>query len=173
MGGEAVHQSFDNFKRVKGTEKSLKHARALASGEADFVFLLIYGPTGGGKSHLCNSIVKQVSERGLQVRTIMAADLFAQLKEAMKDHRTDALLRGFKEVYFLAIDDYGVEYNSEWELAKFDELMTSRYAMGLPTVVITNKDLSYLPERVLSRFHDRVMSRMCHNDAADYRETKR
>jgi len=95
------------------------------------------------------------------------------LKEAIADNRTDTLLRRFKEVEFLVIDDYGVEYNSEWELAKFDELMTSRFATARPTVVITNKDLSVIPERVISRFKDRAVSRICYNDAEDYRETRK
>ena len=173
LRGEGAHQTFDNFKKVAGTEKILKAAQALASGEAGFIWLLMYGPTGGGKTHLGNAIIREVRDRGVDVRMILAADFFSQLKEAIADNLTDTLLRRFKEVEFLVIDDYGVEYNSEWELAKFDELMTSRYATARPTVVITNKDLSVIPERVLSRFKDRVMSRICHNDAEDYRETRK
>lgn len=61
---------------------------------------------------------------------------------------------------------------SDWEQSKFDELMTSRFAAGKPTVLITNKDLADLPDRVRSRFQDTVMARVCHNTAPDYRGMK-
>ena len=170
---EVQRQTFENFLPVPGTEKALKAAKSLASGEAKFIWLLIYGNTGNGKTHLGNAIVKEVRERGLDVRMILAADLFSQLREAMEQHHTDTLLRKFKDIFFLAIDDYGVEYGSEWEEAKFDELMTSRYATGKPTVLITNKDLADLPPRVRSRFEDKVMSRAIQNSAGDYRKTRK
>lgn len=169
---EVIRQTFENFLPVLGTEKALKAAKALAYGEAKFIWLLIYGPTGNGKTHLCNAIIREVRDRGLDVRMIMAADLFSLLREAIKNNRTDELLRKFKDIFFLAIDDYGVEYGSDWEMAKFDELMTSRYATGKPTVLITNKELTELPERIQSRFKDKVMARAIHNSAADYRSRR-
>ena len=95
------------------------------------------------------------------------------MREAIKDNQTDALLHKFKVISFLVIDDYGVEYGSDWESAKFDELMTSRFANVRPTVLITNKKLGDLPERIQSRFKDKVMARAVHNEAGDYRQTKR
>lgn len=170
---EVQRQTFENFAPVPGTEKALKAAKALAYGEAKFIWLLIHGDPGNGKTHLCNAIVKEVRNRGLDVRMILAADLFSQLREAMEQHHTDTLLREYKDIFFLAIDDYGVEYGSEWEAAKFDELMTSRYATSKPTVLITNKDLADLPPRVRSRFEDKVMARAVQNSAGDYRKTRR
>lgn len=170
MVGEV--QTFSNFKQVKGTEKALRCAKALAYGEAKFVWLLIYGRPGNGKTHLCNAIVREVRDRRLNVRMILATDLFSLLREAIKNNQTDELLRRFKEIFFLAIDDYGVEYGSEWEQAKFDELMTSRFATARPTVLITNRDFTELPERLQSRFTDKVMAQVAHNDAPDYRTSK-
>jgi len=145
----------------------------LALGSASFIWLLIYGQTGNGKTHLCNAIVREVRDRGLDVRMILAADLFSLLREAMSNHQTDTLLRKFKDIFFLAIDDYGVEYGSDWELAKFDELMTSRFATAKPTVLITNKELTELPGRIQSRFKDKVMARAVHNSASDFRSVRK
>lgn len=169
---EVVRQTFETFQSIPGTEKALKAAKALAYGEAKFIWLLIYGQTGNGKTHLCRAIVREVRDRGLDVRMILAADLFSQLREAIRDNRTDELLRKFKDIFFLAIDDYGVEYGSDWESAKFDELMTSRFATAKPTVLITNKELTELPERIQSRFKDRVIARAIHNSAGDFRSTR-
>lgn len=103
---------------------------------------------------------------------ILAADLFSLLREAIRDNRTDEMLRKLKGIFFLAIDDYGVEYGSEWEMAKFDELMTSRFAAAKPTVIVTNRDVSELSERLRSRFTDRLMAQAVHNSAPDYRRLK-
>ena len=170
--GDAAVQTFDNFRPVRGTEEALRHAKALACGEAKFIWLLMYGRPGNGKTHLCNAIVREVRARGLDVRMVLAADLFSLLREAIRNSQTDQLLRKFKEVFFLAIDDYGVEYGTEWETAKFDELMTSRFATAKPTVVITNRDISELSERLRSRFTDGLMARVAHNGAPDYRMSK-
>jgi len=50
--------------------------------------------------------------------------------------------------------------------------MTSRFATAKPTVLITNKDLADLPDRVRSRFGDKAMARAIHNSAGDYRRVK-
>lgn len=170
---ETIRQTFDNFRSIPGTEKALKAAKALASGEAKFIWLLLYGRPGNGKTHLCNAILKEVRARGIAVKMILAADLFSLLREAIEQKQTDAMLRRFKEIFFLVIDDYGVEYGSEWESAKFDELMTSRFATAKPTVIATNKELTDLPDRIQSRFTDKVMARAVHNSAGDYRSSKR
>lgn len=170
---EVTRQTFETFQPVPGTEKALKAAKALAFGESKFIWLLIYGQPGNGKTHLCNAIIKEVRARGLDVKMILAADLFPLLREAIQENQTDTLLRRFKDIFFLAIDDYGVEYGSDWESAKFDELMTSRFATAKPTVLITNKELTELPERIQSRFNDKVIARAVHNSAGDYRTTRR
>ena len=170
---EVIRQTFENFQPVPGTDKAFKAAQSLALGSASFIWLLLYGQPGNGKTHLCNAIVREVRDRGLDVRVILAADLFSLLREAIKDNRTDELLRKFKDIFFLAIDDYGVEYGSDWESAKFDELMTSRFATAKPTVLITNKELTELPERIQSRFKDKLMARAVYNSAPDFRSMRR
>ena len=169
---EVQSQTFESFNVVPGTEKAFKAAQSLALGSANFIWLLIYGEPGNGKTHLGNAIVKEVRDRGLDVRMVLAANLFSLLREAIESKKADVLLRQFKDIFFLAIDDYGVEYGSDWEMAKFDELMTSRFATAKPTVLITNKKLADLPERIKSRFQDKVMARAIHNSASDYRQRR-
>ena len=170
---DVQRQTFEDFIVLPGTEKAYKAAQALALGSASFVWLLMYGPPGNGKTHLCNAIVKEVRARNLDVRMVLAADLFSMLREAIETKKADGLLRQFKDIFFLVIDDYGVEYGSEWEIAKFDELMTSRYATAKPTVLVTNKDLGELPDRIKSRFTDKVMAKAVHNSAGDYRSKRK
>ena len=173
IGGEVAIQTFDNFRPVEGATRALNYARRLASLESNFKWLLIYGPTGNGKSHLANAIAREVRETGVDVRVVLAADFFSLLKEGISSNRTEEIMRRFKDLDFLIIDDYGVEYGSDWERAKFDELMTARYAHHRHTVLTTNADVGDMPARILSRFNDRNLSRAVANSAPDYRKTKR
>jgi len=167
-GVQTPSQTFDNFKMVKGVEKAFRYASELANGEAKFVWLLIYGGVGNGKTHLCNAIARESVKRG-GMMMVNSADMFAQIKSAINDNTSEEVTRKFKNVLMLIIDDWGVEYGSEWEKEKFDEIMTSRYATAKPTVVTTNKDIQDLPERIKSRFQDKRISRTAFNAAGDFR----
>jgi DNA replication protein DnaC len=166
-------QTFDTFKPVPGTENALKYARALARGESEFIWLLIYGGVGNGKTHLCNAIATEALSRGVDVRMISIADLLSDLRSSMAEHGTDKLIRELKEIFLLILDDWGVEYGSDWERAKFDELMTSRFANARPTVLTSNKDVTELPARIKSRFEDRDLSRIAYDSAGDYRKGRK
>lgn len=172
-GVTAPEQTFETFQPVSGTEEALKYARNLAGGKAQFIWLLLYGGVGNGKTHLCNAIAHEALGRGVDVYMTSAAELFSHLRQSMNDHSTDALIAKFKQTFLLILDDWGVEYGSEWEQAKFDELMTSRFANARPTVLTTNRDVSELMPRIRSRFEDRKLSRIAFDGAGDYRKIQR
>lgn len=166
-------QIFATFEPVPGTENALKYAQALAQGESEFIWLLIYGGVGNGKTHLCNAIANEALSRGLSVRVTSVADLFSELRSSIDDHGADKLMEEIKRTFLLVLDDLGVEYGTDWEQAKFDELMASRFANARPTVLTTNKDITNLPSRIRSRFEDRRLSRVAYNSAGDYRKRRR
>lgn len=172
-GMTVVEQTFANFQPRAGTESVLRFAEEFADGKAKWVFLLIYGGVGNGKTHLCNAIAKTVLGRGLDVYLATTTKVLSKLRIAMDDHSTDDLLNKLKDVFVLILDDWGVEYGSEWEKATLEDLLTSRYALAMPTVVTSNLDISQLPPRVRSRFEDKHYSRIVHNAAPDFRNTKR
>jgi len=172
-GVTAPEQTFDTFLPLRGTATALKFAKQLAEGESSFVWLLIYGGVGNGKTHLCNAISKACLDRGLEVRMTSAADMFSEIRLGIERHKAEEIIKNLKDIFVLVIDDLGVEYGTVWEAAKFDEIMTSRYATAKPTVVTTNNDISQLPARIRSRFEDKVMSRISQNTGADYRKERR
>ncbi|MBA7590759.1 hypothetical protein ES708_32896 [subsurface metagenome] len=61
---------------------------------------------------------------------------------------------------------------SEWELGQLEEIIAIRYRERLFTILTTNRDLTELPERVVSRFKDPDVGRVVLNDGADYRRRK-
>jgi len=179
-GATDATQIFNTFKSRVGTKKVYQYAKEFADsvgspphyGRKDFVWLLIYGGVGNGKTHLCNAITKTVLARGCEVRMIAAADMFAEIKAGMDNKNSEEVIRKFKDVFVLVIDDLGVEYGSQWTEATFDEIMTSRFATAKPTVVTTNRDIAELSGRLRSRFGDKVMSRIVHNSALDFRKER-
>lgn len=173
QGVTEPRQTFDTFEPIPGTENALKYAKALAQGGSEFIWLLIYGGVGNGKTHLCNAIANQALSRGIDAHIASVADLFSQLRSSMDDHATDKLMQELKQTFLLILDDLGVEYGTDWEKSKFDELMTSRFANARPTVLTTNKDITDLPLRIRSRFEDKRLSRIAYNSAADYRKRLR
>lgn len=163
-------QSFESFQPVDGAKQALSYARSLAEGTAaTFIWLLIYGGTGNGKSHLCNAMARAAIRRGVDTRLVAVADLFSGLRSAVEVPTCESMMQRYKQTGFLVLDDYGVQYGTDWEAARFDELMTFRYANLLPTAMTTNLDLTDLPERIRSRFEDRTLARIAHDSARDYR----
>jgi DNA replication protein DnaC len=165
-----LQQTFATFNpKVPGVQKAYNAAKKLAEGECDFIWLIIYGGVGNGKTHLLNAIANRAMERGYQVRLIMMAELLSELRMAMDTKQTDYEMKQVKEVPYLLIDELGLEYGTDWEREKLEELLGSRWANGRFTVVATNRDIDELPPRIKSRFQDRHLSRWVKNEAGDYR----
>ncbi|MBN1857118.1 MAG: ATP-binding protein [Dehalococcoidia bacterium] len=172
-GVRSPQQTFETFEQRDGSRQALSYARQLGDGSATFIWLLIFGGTGNGKTHLCNAMARESIRRGVDTRLVSVADLFAALRSAMDTSKGESVMAWYKQTQFLILDDYGVQYGSDWEAARFDELMTFRFANYLPTAMTTNLDLVTLPERIRSRFEDRRLSRIAHNSAPDCRSTLR
>ena len=163
-------QSFDNFDAdVPGVKKAYKAAWNIAEGLGELTWLLIYGGVGNGKTHLLNAIADRVMSRGIPTRLVMMADLMAELRMSMDEHKADARLDELKRIPFLLIDELGLEFGTEWEKSRIEELLASRWANARHTVVATNRDITELPQRLQSRFRDKRFSKAIINEAIDYR----
>jgi DNA replication protein DnaC len=165
-------RGFDSFREVKGTEAALAAFRALAEGTTDRPFLLCYGGVGNGKTHLAEALTIRLHWRGFPVRMWAAGDLFRHLRQLIGANELDAELERINRLDALIIDDVGVQYGSDWELAKLEELVGYRYENMLITVLTMNKDITWLKaqsERIWSRFSDVDRSVLVLNNAPDYR----
>lgn len=171
--GVIQNRTFDDFVKRKGTEEAFKHSKALANGDAPFIWLLIYGGTGNGKTHLCYAITQRLLERGVEAEMIASAELFSKIRQGIESHTSDEAMQHYKDVYALILDDWGVGYGTDFERARFDEIMASRYENYRVTVLTTNKDITEIPERVASRFQDKARAKVCWNKADDYRKVSR
>lgn len=169
-----LQQTFENFdKNVPGVKKACIAAEKMAEGLGDFIWLIIYGGVGNGKTHLLKAIASRVIDRGISIKMIMMAELLSELRMAIDTKQTDYKMKELKEVPYLLIDELGLEYGTDWEKEKIEELLASRWNNGRFTVVATNRDIEELPPRLKSRFQDRHLSRWVRNEAEDYRLKRR
>ena len=169
--GVARDQTFDNFKLRMGAEESFKAAKSLADGSAEFIFLVMYGGVGCGKTHLCNAIVMELLQRGLSAKLIMVSELLDYLRKGIEDHTLDDRLKRYKNIHALALDDFKTEYikTQGWALDKIEEIIDSRYREMKLTILTTNDEFQNLPDRIVSRFSDRSRALRVLNSAGDYR----
>lgn len=169
-GAVSLVQTFDNFDpKVPGVGKAFAAAKKIAEENCNFIWLLIYGGIGSGKTHLLNAIANRVMERGIPAHLIQMADLLSDLRMAMNTNQIDFKMNELKRIPYLLIDELGLEYGTDWEKEKIEELLASRWNRGLRTIIATNRDVSELPPRIKSRFMDRNLSRAILNEAGDYR----
>lgn len=169
----SLDNTFENFKRVPGTEKALAAFKALALGKTDKPLLLCYGGVGNGKSHLCEATTITLYKRGIFCRVLSMARIMRALKECMRPDSPiwfDELLDRYCYCKHLIVDDVGMGGSgSEWEFGQLEEIVVARYRERLFTIMVTNLDLKDLPERIVSRFQDPLIGTVVLNEGGDYR----
>ena len=85
----------------------------------------------------------------------------------------EMVLDNLRRARRLIIDDVGMGGSgSAWEYGQLEDIVVYRYRERLPTVMTTNRDLTELPERIVSRFYDPDIGCVVLNDAPDYRRRK-
>ncbi len=151
------------------TQAAYDAAKALALGQSDFCFLLIYGGTGNGKSHLANAVTIALNLQGRDCRLYDVADLLSHLRECVGDNTIEAEVKLLKEMYALVLDDFKPEYATAWGADRIEEIINFRYRASLITMLTTNIDVTQIPDRIVSRFNDPEMSKAVFNQGVDYR----
>jgi len=171
-------QDFATFRQELGTKEAYAAFYWLAYPEQRNdkklrPFLLCYGNTGNGKTHLCNAAALVLNEKKIGLRVYAVADMIADLKMAMADHLLELKMQFLKTIPALLLDDYGVNFGSEWEISKMDELLSARFRDERITILTTNLDIMSLPERIRSRFSVKDLSVIAFNTGVDQRPLKK
>jgi len=104
------------------------------AGQADWVEsahnLLLFGPSGVGKSHLAAAIGHALIELGLRVRFYAASALVQELQSAKQALRLADALTKLDKYRLLIIDDIGYVKRTEAETSVLFELIAHRYEAG-------------------------------------------
>ena len=89
--------------------------------------ILIFGPSGTGKTHLCAALGRSLVELGKRVKFVTATALVQQLQLAKLQLELQTLLAKLDRYDLLIIDDLGYVKKSDVETSVLFELIAHRY----------------------------------------------
>ncbi len=92
--------------------------------------VVIFGPSGVGKTHLASAIGYRMIEHGLRVLFSSTTTLIQQLEAAKKNHKLPEMLNRLSRVPLLILDDIGYAKKTELETSVLFELIAHRYESG-------------------------------------------
>jgi len=125
------------FDVITGIDRQQLSALACETGWVEAARnLLLFGPSGVGKSHLAAAIGHALIDQGLRVRYTPASGLVQELQTAKHELRLADALAKLDKYRLLIIDDIGYVQRSETETSVLFELIAHRYEAG--SVLITS-----------------------------------
>lgn len=123
-------EAFD-FQAIDGADRNQLSALACDTGWIEQARnLLLFGPSGVGKSHLAAAIAHALIDQGLRVRYYAASALVQELQTAKHALRLTEALSKLDKYRLLIIDDIGYVKRNEAETSVLFELIAHRYEAG-------------------------------------------
>jgi DNA replication protein DnaC len=89
--------------------------------------LLLFGPPGGGKSHLASAIGLALIENGWRVLFTRTTDLVQKLQTARRELALEAALAKLDKFHLLILDDLAYVIKDQAETSVLFELISARY----------------------------------------------
>lgn len=138
-------RTFDRFRadtpdRRKWLRVAKDYADHFAEKRLSGEGLYIEGTYGTGKTHLAAAIALQLIEAGVPVVCKTSIDLLIDIKRSFDygEVSEDAILRAYREVDLLIIDDLGKEQVTDWSVSTLYSILNDRYEDMKPTIITTN-----------------------------------
>ncbi len=89
--------------------------------------LILFGPPGGGKSHLCSAIGLALLEKGYRVLFTRTSDLVQKLQLARRELTLEAAINRLDHFDLLILDDITYVSKDQAETSVLFELISARY----------------------------------------------
>ena len=123
-------KTLDTFQFEAVPMISKAQVMALAAGDAwldQGANLLLFGPPGGGKSHLASAIGLALVENGWRVLFTRTTDLVQKLQLARRELSLEAALSRLDRFHLLILDDLAYVTKDQAETSVLFELIGARY----------------------------------------------
>jgi len=123
-------KTFDNFDFEAVPMISKAQVTALAAGDGWLgkgANLLLFGPPGGGKSHLAAAIGLALIENGWRVLFTRTTDLVQKLQVARRELNLEAAINRLDRFDLLVLDDLAYVTKDQAETSVLFELISARY----------------------------------------------
>ena len=128
--------------------------------DSKYANLLFYGPTGLGKTFLCNAVAKELLDAGKTVLYITASQLFKMFDDYRfrRDEmdEPDAAVEMVFKAELLIIDDLGTEFTTGNSLSEFFSIVNQRILEQRPMIISTNLN----PNDFEAIYTERIVSRL-------------
>lgn len=170
VGERFKNRTFDKFRTEPDNITAYKTARGYADNFAKLAEkekngLVFAGPPGTGKTHLAASVANQLMSSGVPVVFTTMIDLLGKIKATFDAERQTAneadIMRSYKTVDLLIIDDMGKEQPTNWALAKMYEIINARYENYKPVIITTNYSADELTRRLTPKDGDDTTAAAC------------
>ena len=177
----SLKHTFESFKADANTKEAVETMQALSEGKLNKQFILLYGATGTGKTHLIEALIIGWAKQNVRSRYLTFSELARQLKTALRQGGDfyEAQFNVYKEAKHLIVDDFGSgTTESRFEISDLEDIIDLRYRRryypdcDLVTILATNKNITALPDRVVSRFYDPEFGAVIYMGNRDYRRRK-
>lgn len=121
--------------------------------------LILYGPTGTGKTFLADCIANALMAEGVPVLVTSIIALTRSNGEELP-----RILRLMRSARLLVLDDYGAERHTDFKSEQIFDLIDTRYGSKKPMIITTNiplTDLKGEPDIRRRRVNARILE-VCH-----------
>jgi len=140
----------EDFPQFDEAEKITDYVLSMVEHDHDGMGLLLLGDHGTGKTALACRVLMESMARGEH----QAHFCFASEIDWAARHRNEETPSGAKrwqlitrDAQWLVIDDLGMERDAEWNRRWLEEVLTSRYAWKVPTIITSNWSEDEIKER--------------------------
>ena len=123
-------KTLDNFDFAAVPMISKAQVSALCAGDGWLekgANLLLFGPPGGGKSHLASAIGLALVEKGWRVLFVRTSELVQRLQLARREFALEAAIQRLDRYHLLILDDLVYVTKDQAETSALFELISTRY----------------------------------------------
>jgi DNA replication protein DnaC len=122
--------------------------------------LILYGPTGTGKTHLVSAVMNNNIIKGKVGIYATVPELMDNLRKSVKEGRLDEIQDAVEKCEILFLDDIGTETPSDFVIEELFKIINTRYLNDKKIIGTTNLDKNGLIEHYHGITGDRIVSRL-------------